>query len=260
MLQVPARTAIVGCSRGKQLVVATDASHVEEIQAQLYQLPPSEFVSARNQRAAELRTDGDKELAAAVKSLRKPAAAAWALDQLASEERPRVKALLQTVDQLRGTEDVRAWRALTDRYSDIVQELVERAAEQLSRAGLSVSAARRTELGAAIRNAASGPDRDAFEAGRLGELPRAAQEAELMWSSPTAAPDGAISAERSAARARLRKQISAARRHQRQLDREADRAERDSAAAERKAAAARRDADEAAEHLTALEHKLEELG
>lgn len=58
-----------------------DATALDEIAAELYALPPDEFTAARNARAAA----SAKDLAARVKALRKPSAAAWAVDLLARD-------------------------------------------------------------------------------------------------------------------------------------------------------------------------------
>src|SRR4051794_10486573 len=67
----------------------------------LYDLPLSEFTSERNALAAELRASGDHEAAALVKALRKPAAAAWAVNQLVRAEPDLVEALLGAGGELR---------------------------------------------------------------------------------------------------------------------------------------------------------------
>jgi hypothetical protein len=62
---------------------------LRRVAADLYALDPSEFTAARDARAAETRQAGDRELAAAVKGLRRPSAAAAALNLLARERPPR---------------------------------------------------------------------------------------------------------------------------------------------------------------------------
>ena len=104
--------------------VATD-----EIIDELYGLPLSQFTQARNQAASELRSAGRRAEADQVKALRKPSAAAAAVNRLVREHRRDVEAFLQTAARLRdaqvaGKGDLRA--ATKD----------ERAAlEQLTRAG-----------------------------------------------------------------------------------------------------------------------------
>jgi hypothetical protein len=55
-------------------VAKTDV--VDQTADELYGLPPGEFTSARDARVKELRADGDRDAATAVKALRKPTVAA----------------------------------------------------------------------------------------------------------------------------------------------------------------------------------------
>ena len=60
----------------------------------LFELPPEEFTAARNELARRLKNDGRASAAADVKQLSKPSIAAWAINQLAREQRGAVKLLL----------------------------------------------------------------------------------------------------------------------------------------------------------------------
>ena len=51
----------------------------------LYQLPLSEFTSARDELTRRLRAEGEREKAEEIKKLRKPTAAVWVVNQLARE-------------------------------------------------------------------------------------------------------------------------------------------------------------------------------
>jgi hypothetical protein len=73
----------------------------DERVARLYGLPLEEFTAERNALAAELRSEGDGERAATVKALRKPTAAAWAVNQLVRAEPDLVEALLGAGGELR---------------------------------------------------------------------------------------------------------------------------------------------------------------
>src|SRR3954453_17458848 len=73
----------------------------DERVARLYGLPPEDFTAGRNALAAELRAEGDREGAAAVKALRKPTAAAWAVNQLVRAQPDLVEALLGAGGELR---------------------------------------------------------------------------------------------------------------------------------------------------------------
>jgi hypothetical protein len=74
---------------------------LDEIIDGLYALPPDEFVEARNRAAADLRKDGRREDADLVKALRKPSAAAGAVNALVREHRGEVDAYLEAAAALR---------------------------------------------------------------------------------------------------------------------------------------------------------------
>ena len=70
----------------------------------LYQLPLEEFVAARNERASRARAEGDGEAALRLHSLAKPAASAWAVNQLYWRSRPVFDALMQAGQALRAAQ------------------------------------------------------------------------------------------------------------------------------------------------------------
>jgi hypothetical protein len=76
--------------------VATD-----EIRDRLYALPIEEFTSARNDAATELRKAGRRDEADEVKALRKPTAAAAAVNRLVREHRDEVEEYLAAAAALR---------------------------------------------------------------------------------------------------------------------------------------------------------------
>ncbi len=64
----------------------------------LYAGPPDRFTAARNDAAAEV---ADKDVAAALKKLRKPALAAWALNNLVRRETGQIEEVLALAESLR---------------------------------------------------------------------------------------------------------------------------------------------------------------
>jgi hypothetical protein len=74
---------------------------VDEIIDGLYALPPGAFVEARNRAAADLRKEGKREDAERVKALRKPTAAAAAVNALVRQNRREVDAYLEAAATLR---------------------------------------------------------------------------------------------------------------------------------------------------------------
>jgi len=67
----------------------------------LYGLPPEEFTQARNEAERELRKAGQREQAELVKGLRKPTAAAGAVNRLVRSYRAEVEAFLEAAARLR---------------------------------------------------------------------------------------------------------------------------------------------------------------
>src|SRR4051812_9999937 len=66
----------------------------------LYDLPLDEFTAARNSLAKELRAS-DRDEAERVKGLRKPSAAAWALNQAVRRDPSRLNEFLEAARELR---------------------------------------------------------------------------------------------------------------------------------------------------------------
>jgi hypothetical protein len=73
----------------------------DEIIDHLYDLPPEEFTSARNDAERTLRKEGKRAEAARVKELRKPTAAAAAVNRLVRQHRKDVERFLAAADALR---------------------------------------------------------------------------------------------------------------------------------------------------------------
>src|SRR5580765_4234515 len=73
----------------------------EDQVAQLYGLPPNEFVPHRDVLVRELRKAGDKDRAAEVAKLKRPTVGAWAVNQLARRNRKELDLLLDAGHRLR---------------------------------------------------------------------------------------------------------------------------------------------------------------
>jgi hypothetical protein len=74
---------------------------VADVADELYGLPLQEFTKARNELERRLRGEGKRDEALAVKALRKPTAAAWALNQLARRRKADVESVLAAGERLR---------------------------------------------------------------------------------------------------------------------------------------------------------------
>jgi hypothetical protein len=68
---------------------------------ELYTLRPGEFIAARDAKVAEARQYGDRQLASAIKALRRPTVSAWVMNLLALEQGERLEQLFSLGTALR---------------------------------------------------------------------------------------------------------------------------------------------------------------
>ncbi len=114
-----------------------------EVADRLYGLPLGDFTSTRDARARELRTE-DRVLAAAVKALRKPATAAWVVNQLVRDEAEQVGQLLGVGEALREAQrsmSADELRALTKQRRQVTAAVTTRARAVARARGLRVTGA-----------------------------------------------------------------------------------------------------------------------
>ncbi len=117
---------------------------IQDVAAELYGLPPEEFTAARNAVAAEAKSSGDSDLAAAVKVLRKPSVGAWLLNQLVRRRADEVEQVLELGARLRaaqGTLGAAELRALDTQRRALTRAVAGQAVAIGQAAGRSVSAA-----------------------------------------------------------------------------------------------------------------------
>jgi hypothetical protein len=168
----------------------------------LYGLPLEEFTAERNALAGELRREGDGQSAAAVKALRKPTAAAWALNQLVRAETDLVEALLGAGGELRQAhrqaasgKGAQQMRIAAEAERRAVDQLLQRAPEVLGRpVGAALAESIRNTLHAASSNdkarelVRSGTLTTELRPVGLGPMPAAtrAGKARAAGPSPTA--------------------------------------------------------------------------
>ena len=107
----------------------------------LYSLPLEEFTSERDELAKRLRKEGDAEAATAVKALKKPSVAAWAVNQVQRDRPDEVRELIDVAQELHRVYKKLASAGARGRLEeaaqmqrDLIRSLV-RCAEQLLEAG-----------------------------------------------------------------------------------------------------------------------------
>ena len=143
----------------------------------LYAIPPGEFTRARDERAKALRKEGKREEADAVKALRKPTVAAWALNQLARRRAKGVERLLAAGEELRAAQeellaggDRKAFQSAAAKERDEVAGLTGEAAELAAEAGERPTPALREKISETLHAAAL--DDETGEELRAGRLVR----------------------------------------------------------------------------------------
>ena len=179
---------------------------------QLYAGPAEDFITQRDALVKELKAEKDKDGAAAVKALRKPTTAAWAVNQLAHTARRDVAKLLDVGETLRDAHDALAdgkgdagIRTATTKRRKLVADLTDRAVALLGPSG----EAQREAISHTLDAAVADPDAGiAVQEGRLTKELSAPSGfgAGLVFPTAPAAPRESASRreERRAARAAAR--------------------------------------------------------
>ena len=168
---------------------------VEDDVDALYAADPDGFVAARQALSKRLKAEGDKAGAAEVAALRRPTAAAWAVNQLARRHGDEVAGLVALGDDLRQAHERLLAGARDDstgtagrRRREAIADLVDRAAAILTESGRAADAHRdaiSATLDAASLDPAAGAE---VVAGRLSkELEPPSGFGELDWPAAPAA-------------------------------------------------------------------------
>jgi hypothetical protein len=145
--------------------------NLDTIANELYGLRSEEFTAARDAQAAAVRRNGDRELAAAIKKLRRPTPGAWLVNLLAREHPDRIVRLLELGSAMRDAQSALAaadMRRLSGERRTVLGALVSDARDLARRAGQSVSEASWRELETTLEAALADADAGkAIQAGRL---------------------------------------------------------------------------------------------
>ena len=143
------------------------ASAAEE----LYALSPGDFTAARDERVAQARASGDRDLARAIGALRRPAVSAWLVNQLVREAGDQVGELLALGESLRQAQKDLAGeqvRELSVQRRRLVAALVAEAKRLAERDGRAAGPQVEREVEATLQAALA--DADAAAAVRAGCL------------------------------------------------------------------------------------------
>ena len=262
-----------------------ESEGAEDVLEQLLALPPERFTEARNAAVKQLRADGRRDAADAVKGIPRPPLSLWALNRLAREQPELVLAFVEAGEALR--EAYRSGgdiRAATAPEREAEARVASAAAELVRAQGKGATDAVVGSLGRTLRAAAADAGvADELRRGRLIHEPAAPSIDELLGSIPVAparsgatrtapARSGAAAAraeprqDHGAERRALREQLSAAKAEATQARRAGARRGRRSARGTGRMGACREArargdgaSDAATEHQRDLEQQLEAL-
>jgi hypothetical protein len=237
----------------------------------LYQLPLSEFTSARDELVKRLRAEGERERAQEIKTLRKPTAAVWLVNQIARERPLDVQRLLKAGESLAKSQ-AKAAAGSPQTFPEArrdeqraLEQLAKAAREIADRAGIgSPALGKATETLRAASLTAEG--RELLKRGRLTEeLEPPGFEALTGLKGParqrapakTKPPRSDDRAEKRRAIKQARDRIAQLRAEERELATAARAAAREAERAEAEAMAARRRAADAQEKARAVTEQRE---
>ncbi|HEY4884078.1 MAG TPA: hypothetical protein VII08_10615 [Myxococcales bacterium] len=137
---------------------------------QLSNVPPDEFVKARDALASQLRAAGDKEGARRIAARRRPSAALWIVNQLGGRARERVDQLIDSTQQARRAQvEGRAGDELREAMRsqrEAMHRLLDEAELVAAGAGLALTLEQQRRIQDTLETAAS-TDPDALREGTL---------------------------------------------------------------------------------------------
>ena len=144
---------------------------LETVADELYGLRPADFTGARDEQVAQARKSGDRELAAEIKSLRRPTTSAWLANLLARTRSDQVAELLDMGEALRQAQANLSGdelRRLSAQRHRVVSALAQEARRVAYEQGERISDAVQQELEGTLEAALADPR--AGEAVRVGRL------------------------------------------------------------------------------------------
>jgi hypothetical protein len=165
---------------------------VADVAAELYGLSPAEFIAARDERARQARTAGQRDAAAAIKKLARPTVSAWLVNQLARRVPDQIARLAEVGDALQEAQralDGDRLRELSAERRQVVNDLLPEARRLARQVGQPASASVLDEVRATLEAAlADAAARDAVCSGQLTKALTYAGLGEVDLSGALAVP------------------------------------------------------------------------
>jgi hypothetical protein len=130
------------------------------VAGELYGLSPDDFRAARDERAAQVRASGDRDLARAITALRRPVVSAWLVNLLAREDPGQMGELLALGESLRDAQqalDGDRLRELSAERRRLVTAMVGEAKRLAAREGRAVTLQVEREVEATLQAALADP-------------------------------------------------------------------------------------------------------
>jgi hypothetical protein len=158
-------------------------SDLDKRLAPLYRDPPEDFVRQRDALAKQLREDGDRDVAARVKKLRRPSQSAWLINRVGVDEPERARDLVEAADNLATAQqrmleeggDASELRSAARAERERVEEMVSAARRVAAEHPKPINEAMIERVAQTLQAAGSNPDlRDQLLRGRVETDHRAA--------------------------------------------------------------------------------------
>ena len=247
---------------------------------ELFTTPLNEFIARRDALAKSLRASGSTSAAAEIKSVRKPSAPVWAVNQVARRNSGLVGDLLSAGESVRTAQSTALsggvgadLRSAMRAERDAVGKVAEAAVAVLRDAGLGTTPANLDRITSTLHAAAVGDEetRELLRQGRLtveldppdfgvvGGLARTEPRTQTHEPEDDEAAQRKAAAEHEAATAKAAKEAERLERRAEQAADEADRLERRAQEASERAAEARDAADEARRAADEARRQAEDL-
>jgi hypothetical protein len=144
---------------------------LDDVADELYGVPPEEFVAARTEARDRARAAGERQLAADIAALPKPATAAWACNLLVRAQRAEIAQLVELGGMMREAQrslSGEQMKELGRQRSQVVAALTRQARALAHQRGHDVSSAIAEQVEGTLRAAVADPDAgEALLGGRL---------------------------------------------------------------------------------------------